>query len=798
MKCAVVRTTLLPFLRSHAQVLPNFSLRPEDLDRRVHVLNRWWTGLLEMINGRNGESVSGSDRPTVLEAITAIMVRQEWSVSPSTSPSRSPKPSLKSRSTTSLKSTTSDFLTESVVHNIRNTYIQNLLAQMSFVVNKMSVRSVPASVVAFCSRAIAYAFFYCDGVAEILVRLWSISRDTLRRVYEASGIPQTADLLRDSETISARFPTCIQRLAFGSTRSVIRYLRHRPHVPIVTAYIPWDGPWTGRWAGRDTDLFYLFTKHYFDLLSQHLPDEASREEIFCAPGYALVQAQLLSLIDSTISRSNAQHSPEALKGPSFDDVFAGADASASVLPMSPSTMVRCMAENRLVMLLRDSLSTNATIAPRAKIMFAETFQGLLKASASRTSQFDHLACFTLCDFLEEAIVIVVRFYQSSDPALGSFDWPFWIRVCKLMMASNNSMTEIRMCAFLYSLWNTIASDEQRRKSICLGWLLSEDNFARQFNHWCPMVRAYFMRLLIWRIGRLDGTDSEVNTEILRTLGLRLQRVWRSFLHVKGEAETNGSVPPTTAPCCPAPSRCLLIIRNEAPTPPTFLSFDSMLPASPSGGSQRANQRNSMLFSAQPSPARKSNDGETSGSGGKRRWGLLKSILPFTNSQIRQPLANPASSSSLNVNGDPVSSSSRSDTAASSQSILRPHLPGEATSASRQPPTIARYRTHSFKFSLEWLERGHLPSRDIKLYPPKLPLVAQLYLQSQDLEQLDSIPLKPSDLAISESRYAGRALAEWALLIAECHNFFERRKQEGVPDNAKVETPTLSVEPFRKP
>ena len=483
MKSAVVRTTLLPFLKSHSEPLPNFTLRPEDLDRRVNVLNRWWTGLLEMINGRNGESVSGSDRPTILEAVTAIMVRPEWSVSPSTSPCRSPKPSLKSRSTTSLKSTVSDFLTESVIHNIRNTYVQNLLAQMAFVVNKLSVRCVPASVVAFCGKAIAYAFFYCDGVAEILARLWSISLRNLARVHEASGISRATSLCLASEKVSVRFPVCMQKLAFTSSRSMIRHLRNRPQVPIATAYIPWDGPWIGRWAGRDTDLFYSFTKQYYDLLSQHLPEDASTEEVLCAPGHALLQAQLLSLLDATILRTNSQPSFESFKGVSFDEVLNEADASAAVLPISPNTLVRSMAENRLIMLLRDCLSANVTISPKARDVFAETFQALLRATARQTSQFDHLACFTLCDFLEEAIVIFVRFNQFSGSTSATVDWPFWIHVCKLMMASNNSMTEIRLCTFLYSLWNTVNVEEQRKKEICLGWLLNEDTFGRLFNHW---------------------------------------------------------------------------------------------------------------------------------------------------------------------------------------------------------------------------------------------------------------------------------------------------------------------------
>lgn len=520
-KCAVVRSTLLPFLRAHVEPLPNFTLKPEDLDRRVNVLNRWWTGLLEMLNGRNGESLSGSDRPIVLDAVTAIMVRPEWSVSPSTSTLRPARPSLRSRSTTSLGSTVSDFLAESVVHNIRNTYVQNLLAQMAFVVDKMSIRSVPASVVAFCGKATAYAFFFCDGVAEILVRLWSVSPNALKRVHTANGSRRGEDLRQVARKLSGRFPACLRNLAFSSVRSTLMHLSSRPQVSIATSYIPWNGPWTGRWAGRDTDLFFSFSKQYYDLLSQHLPDDVSREEKICAPGYALVQAQLLTLLQGTIQHTNSQPATNLLRGPSFDDPMAEPDVTATVLPISPVSMNRSMAENRLIMLLRDCLSGNAAITPKAQELFAESFQSLLKATASQTSRFDHLACFTLCDFLEEAIVIFVRYYQSVDTTVSNLDWAFWLDVFKLMMESNNSMTEIRLCAFLYSLWGTISSDPSRRREICLAWLLSEETFLKMFNHWCPMVRAFYMRLLVWRIGRFDAVASEDDTSVIRLSTLRI-------------------------------------------------------------------------------------------------------------------------------------------------------------------------------------------------------------------------------------------------------------------------------------
>ena len=300
-----------------------------------------------------------------------------------------------------------------------------------------------------------------------------------------------------------------------------------------------------------------------------------------------------------------------------------------------------------------------------------------------------------------------------------------------------------------------------------------------------MVRAYFMRLLIWRMGRLDGAASEVDSEILQTLSLRLHQNWQHFLYVEETARKNGSVAPSTAPCTPAPSRCLLIIRNESPTPPMFLSFDSILPPQ-RYGFQRANQKDTSFSSPSPTAARSIDGEERSGTGNKKRWGLLKNIIPFTNSSAKQLPGSPEFPR-FPTNGNATASPPGRYNNNSAESEVNKPL-----------QTRTQYHvTHSFKFSLEWIERGQLPSRDKRLYPPKLPLPAQLYLQSQHFEWGDHTPLKPEGPAVGESTYAGRALAEWALLIAECHNFFERRKQEGVPDNSKVETPTLCVESFRR-
>lgn len=470
-----------------------------------------------MLNGRHGESVSGNDRPAILEAVTALMARPEWTLplaSIVTRPVKTARTSLRSHSTTSLGSNMSDFLADSVHHNVRNTFAQNLLSQMAYVVDKMSTRNVAASVVTFCGKATAYAFFFCEGVAEILVRLWATSSETLRRVLaEGSKKPQY-EIDSVSDRVCAAYPQCLHSLKLKALRPMMKYLRSRPQspVPIATSYIPWHGPWVSRWAGKDTDLFFIFTKFYTDLACRFLPDNPSPEERMAAPAWILVQAQVLTVLDATMQQTNSEPvvNQNGLSSISFDGLLREADANATMLSLPAHGVVRTMGENRLIMLVRECLSSSTIMAGKSRSIFAQCFSSLLKVAARRTSMYDHNACFTLCDFLEEAIPILQRYQQETDATIAVIDWSFWLDVCRHMLQSRNSMTEVRVCAFLYSMWSAITSDETRRREVCLDWLLAEDTFHENFNHWCPMVRAFYMRLLVWKIARLNGSGSDVN------------------------------------------------------------------------------------------------------------------------------------------------------------------------------------------------------------------------------------------------------------------------------------------------
>jgi hypothetical protein len=839
MKANVVRSSLLPFLRNYADHSSNLALRAEDLDRRTNILNKWWTGLLDMLHGRNNQSISGTDRPAILDGISGIMDRQEWRLSPSplcpldrrnaVAPSRN-------KSTTSLSSTGIDFLTESVHHNVRNMFVQNLNSQMAFVVDRMSLKNASASLVTFCGKATAYAFFFCPGIAEVLVRLWDAPTEVMRRVLAESGVSRFDNLAETATKVNSAFPPSMQSLGFISLGKMLKHLRTQTPLPLGTANIQWYGYWLERWSGRESDLFFAFVKHFHILVADYLPSDATKKERICVPGLLFVHSQILINLDSTLHRDAGQlhGDPSTHISPTFDDVLVDPDAVASTLPLPPTNAIRIMAENRLIMLIRDFLSERALEHPFARQLFAESFACLLQAGARGISVYNHLACYTLCDFLEEAFPIIVRYEQTHLSQSCLIDTDFWVDVCKRMVFSQNTMTEIRLFAFLFTIWSTVNSSPDRKTKICVDLLLDQEVFEKTFNHWCPMVRAYYMRLLCWRLGRFDGEGSSsdkyvgyhlsVSTNlliiyrsrlILETLLQRLQVIWSHFLWQRQQAAHGRMLPPSTIPCNPAPGRRLLIIRTDTQvaTGGSFLAFDGIAPhhaSAPIGTPSQAWKRDSVISQAASLDVRPSSSASSDfgleldrPEGGLR--GFVRSIFggksrsKAASVSIVQTSSSSASSppalDSMAAVGKLTRSATTATQASRSRASAMKQSPQVTPLASRGPSPI-RHRNFSFKFSLEMHHKAHHPTA-MRLAPPKLPLAAHLYLQQDNCDEPLIQATEPVGEAKARSTYSGRALAEWMCILMESQGFFERRKGEGVPANKHVETPTLGVEVFGK-
>ncbi|KAF2487986.1 hypothetical protein BDY17DRAFT_290066 [Neohortaea acidophila] len=806
-KAGVVRSSLLPFLRTYASHPSNRSLRPEDLDRRANILNKWWTGLVELLHGRNNQSISGTDRPVILDGISGILERPEWRTSPSPYCPLDRRLqdglSYANRSKSSLASSTSDFLAETVHQNVRNIFVQNLSAQMAFVVDKMSLRNASASLVTFCGKACAYAFMFVPGMAEVLVRLWDVPIEPLRRVVQGCGIGKFEDISSDAEHIISAFPPALQQLGFSSLPKYIRKLRTPPQLPPGTANIEWWGRWLERWSGRESDLFYVFVKHFHILVTDFMPLDTSRRERISAPGMLLVHAKILVNLDATIHRHSNAGAPDA--APAYADMLGDPDAIATPLPIPPTNAIRVMAENRLIMLIRDFLSERTVDHPIARQLFAESFNDLLHVCTTGTSLFDHSACYTLLDFLEEALVILARFDRANEHRRSVLGLEFWKDAWKKMISSQNTMTEIRLYSFLYTIWNTVICESGWKADVCFDLLLAPEIFERTFSHWCPMVRAYFMRLLCWRVARHDGDYSSVDVDIFETLVERLGEIWSHHLFLRGLNELQDTVPVATNPCHPFPSRRLLIVRTDTAVSPggTFLPFDRLFPkdapSSPGPGVKRSSTvSDADTTVSRPGSALSSvvSDPDSEEQRGRSLGTFLRNLMPSKSRSKSRNASRPES----RVGSSPPPALPTGLVRSATDDAPAQRSSGIEAGARPATEVVPALRKFSFKFSLEFHPNAK-PLPPMRLTAPRVPQSTQQFLLTYSNKANTPKPAlasEPTGEQRVHAKYSGHALAEWALVLGECQSFFDRRKSEGLPSNKFVETPTLAVEVLRRP
>ncbi|KAH7137301.1 hypothetical protein B0J13DRAFT_76856 [Dactylonectria estremocensis] len=867
-RMALVQSLVFPFLRNTLNHQSIERLYPEDVDRRATILNKWWTAMLEMLEGQSPQPLPGVDRQILYEAVTLMMMRPEWRQTTSyfqPLASRSPDERVRTRSLTSsgssMTSSQAAFLEESSEHNVRTMFVTNLIRQMAFVVEKLSLRNAPPTLVNFAGKACAYAFFFAPGVADILIRLWGLSPELIRRVADEFGLPRRNK--GESEDIVALFPPNLSMFGWTTPKGMWDNLKQVPKLPMLVSRIPWTGPWVTRWKGRDTDLFFVFCKYFHILSEQFMPPGLPLVEKARSPAFALIHGQLLFNMDNTIHR---QTSIDGAYGPALMDSMNGADA-ALTLPLAGNVM-KAMSENKLVLLLKDFLSDGSSEIAEARHTFAETFASLMKASTRKTSQFNHTACFTLCDFLEEVLVLYSKF-EAPDSTKSFIDWSFWFDVCKRIMGTFNTMSEVRMISLIFAIWDAIAKDPQRKLALCHDWLLSEETFNDFFNHWCPMVRAYYQRLIAWRMCRDNGKQDDVDAQIFKLVAKRLRTNWAHYLYLKHTAELEQRPPPSTAPVLPAPGKRFMIIRQEVntPQPGLFMGSDSGKPSSPDVIA---------TLGVSDEPLTKNDS--------KKRWSLLGKVLSLSG----------AGNSNSEAGLEDELQAARRDTAEGRSSFSmapskNPAFNAPKTRSSDDDLPIYEEPKFVFKFILAW-QNQTAPFRDRFLTRPRLPTPAQSRLQSStgsaspqtpsggfspprrqfsgspqigglingaknasplsspvdekprrlslslistgnseislpDLDDEAAIsaarkgspapstgitnwnadrfedgvtsPVRPTGIYTKNVVYAGRSLAEWSQVVFECNNFVERRTDEGVVDIGDMETPILGVDGFRK-
>src|SRR5436190_4693732 len=86
--------------------------------------------------------------------------------------------------------------------------------------------------------------------------------------------------------------------------------------------------------------------------------------------------------------------------------------------------------------------------------------------------------------------------------MSILDIPFYISLIKLLTEqSDHSITVLRTISFIYTHFFLLTSQPTYLKQLVKEIILDEEMFESLFCHWSRNVRIYYMRLLVWRLGR---------------------------------------------------------------------------------------------------------------------------------------------------------------------------------------------------------------------------------------------------------------------------------------------------------
>jgi len=271
---------------------------------------------------------------------------------------------------------------------------------------------------------------------------------------------------------------------------------------------------------------------------------------------------------------------------------------------------------------------------------------------------------------------------------------------------------------------------------------------------------------------------------------RLEILQRRNTILIRRAQKEGLPIPILRASNPLPNRRLVVIPSNPSYHEYGLTFDSIVPASPSTPSQ-IEQQVIEVTNATPGP---SGSAATANSGGSistvkvRKKGfklnILKGVFGKSGKKQKSPDPTPSTTSI------PI---------AISPSDQRPVPKSPAHNRRIEPtPRLPRFqpsrsRSESFKFSMQPIytsfdsnkgikERPTPSARAIEKFinagPVSLPRYARDLIRSQSPLQFH---IEPSENA--RWRYAGRALAEWELIVKQCDSYVDSilRKRESIPE-----------------
>lgn len=542
LKTNVLRTTLLPFLRS-ANSIESICSHDSKIYKSLSsvstsILLKWWKSLLSGLTTKNSNlSVSSTDRNAYLEGISRIMARSEW------------------------------------YHIDQETYRQyqsQLVATLDYAISKLqTLKIVPISVSAFVGKVFAYSFFCLPHVSDALLFLLNVKQSVFE--LNMTNFTGNRDLTEEEvKKLKNIFPSTIHHLIHfkGITnlpkkQKVYINAIPPPKHPVNGIRDP-NGSWVRRWCNSDSDVFNSFFRHYISIQQTYFINYCNRtlnanndtfkirqavdsSLIFHCPGFSILISHIYQIFSVSIARILQNSSLSKPNVPILvNQQQPWSQKQQPPIPNGSSSSNPQMSVSVNVQMKQNDMYYNSII----KIL--KTLRDInycdVISSGHITSFIDSLLIsiaqtISIHDATKNGLVLNI-FHELANHIIdyNNLNWDFWLGCCYIMIQNTDHIqTLLKSLAFLFNMWDTIPhilspgrvpSEEPHlkgwlknpNKSFKLNfteWLISNEIWNKFFIHWHPIVRSYYIRLIVWRVIGVNNLENSISIQISKRIEKKL-------------------------------------------------------------------------------------------------------------------------------------------------------------------------------------------------------------------------------------------------------------------------------------
>lgn len=524
-KANILRASVLPFLRTLNDLGDDFPVDSKVfkslLKISTTILLKWWSSLLSSLrpNPNQQSLVSSTDRNAYLECISRILSRKDWKY---------------------------------VDKESHEKYEELLTTTLDYCISKLqSMKVVPVAISAFVGKVFAYSFFNIPSISNALLFLLNVKQYLLE-----SNLSCFRDLEIDRSQLNQLydiFPSSLHYLINfkgfsnldGKQGLFINSIPPPAH-PVRGIQDP-NGSWVRRWCNSDSDVFNSFFRHYVTILQNYLisiPDVDSALLYHC-PGFNVIISHIFQIFQVSITRISNNNTNKYNNAPpnayavqqalSRQSSSQSSHSTSNKLSSTPPPLINVSKQNdiyynsilKILKTIRDikfsGIKFNSSI-----IRFIDN---LFISIAKETSIYDQNRNGLILNVVYEFINHVGQ----------EVNWEFWLGSV-YMMLNNTDHIQILLknLAFLFNVWGSIpeclsnsSKDEPHLawlvdlnecfKLNFVNWLISDDIWYRFFIHWNPMIRSFYLRLIIWKVIGVNNFNSSISYQTTRKVEEKLQQ-----------------------------------------------------------------------------------------------------------------------------------------------------------------------------------------------------------------------------------------------------------------------------------